>query len=65
MNELVRIAAVTERREAPVSRRLHARHYLCTVSRFALEDAFEDVQLNAIADERAEGPFVSVSLDEL
>ena len=25
----------------------------------------EDAQLNAIADERAEGPFVSVSLDDL
>lgn len=30
-----------------------------------LDERFEDAQLNAIADERAEGPFVKVSLDEL
>lgn len=31
----------------------------------ALQDQIEDAQLNAIADERADGPFVKVSLDEL
>lgn len=35
------------------------------VSREALQVAIEDAQLNAIADERADGPFVRVSLDEL
>ena len=30
-----------------------------------INDWAEDAQLNAIADERAEGPFVSVSLDDL
>ena len=35
------------------------------VSREALIVAMEDAQLNAIADERADGPFVRVSLDEL
>ncbi|SDW00031.1 hypothetical protein [Celeribacter indicus] len=35
------------------------------VSEEALEDALEDARLNAIADERAGGPFVSVSLDDL
>lgn len=33
--------------------------------RDALQDQIEDAQLNAIADERAEGPFVKVSLDDL
>jgi hypothetical protein len=36
-----------------------------SVSREALQVAIEDAQLNAIADERADGPFVRVSLDEL
>lgn len=35
------------------------------VSIEALDDSFEDVQLNAIADERADGPFVRVSLSDL
>ena len=30
-----------------------------------LETQLEDLKLNAIADERAEGPFVKVSLDDL
>lgn len=30
-----------------------------------LAEALEDARLNAIADERASGPFVRVSLDEL
>lgn len=30
-----------------------------------LDDAVEDARLNAIADERAGGPFVRVSLDDL
>lgn len=35
-------------------------------SRFELkEEMLEDARLNAIADERAEGPFVKVSLDDL
>lgn len=36
-----------------------------SVSRFQLDDAIEDAQLNAIADERKDGPFVRVSLDDL
>ena len=36
-----------------------------TVTRAALADAIEDAELNAIADERADGPFVRVSLDDL
>jgi len=37
------------------------------VSRVAelIHEALEDTRLNAIADERAEGPFVEVSLDDL
>jgi hypothetical protein len=30
-----------------------------------LEDVLEDMQLNAIADERSKGPFVTVALDDL
>lgn len=30
-----------------------------------IEDAIEDAELNAIANERAKGPFVRVSLDDL
>lgn len=35
------------------------------ISKAKFEDAIEDAQLNAIADERADGPFISVSLDDL
>ena len=31
----------------------------------AMEESLEDARLNAIADERASGPFVQVSLDDL
>lgn len=31
----------------------------------AMDESLEDARLNAIADERANGPFVSVSLDDL
>ncbi len=31
----------------------------------AMVERLEDAELNALADERSEGPFVSVSLDEL
>lgn len=31
----------------------------------AIDESLEDARLNAIADERANGPFVSVSLDDL
>lgn len=34
-------------------------------SREAIDEAVEDVKLNAIADERADGPFIRVSLDDL
>ncbi len=30
-----------------------------------LDEQLEDTKLNAIADERADGPFVKVSLDDL
>ena len=30
-----------------------------------MEESLEDARLNAIADERASGPFVQVSLDDL
>lgn len=30
-----------------------------------IQESIEDAQLNAIADERADGPFVKVSLDDL
>ena len=41
-------------------------HFSTVKSRFALkEEMLEDARLNAIADERAEGPFVKVSLDDL
>ena len=33
--------------------------------REALDEHVEDAQLNAIADERSEGPFVKVSLNDL
>lgn len=35
------------------------------ISAGAMSDSLEDARLNAIADERAEGPFVRVSLDDL
>ena len=35
------------------------------VSQEALQVVMEDARLNAIADERADGPFVRVSLDQL
>ena len=35
------------------------------VRRDDLAEALEDARLNAIADERAAGPFVRVSLDDL
>lgn len=31
----------------------------------AMDESLEDARLNAIADERANGPFVQVSLDDL
>lgn len=31
----------------------------------AMDESLEDARLNAIADERAKGPFVQVSLDDL
>lgn len=31
----------------------------------AMDESLEDARLNAIADERASGPFVQVSLDDL
>ncbi|WP_122111978.1 hypothetical protein [Paracoccus alkanivorans] len=31
----------------------------------AIDESLEDARLNAIADERADGPFVRVSLDDL
>lgn len=38
----------------------------CAVVTFQeLEDTIEDAELNAIANERAKGPFVRVSLDDL
>lgn len=35
------------------------------ISERALDESLEDARLNAIADERAGGPFVRVSLDDL
>lgn len=35
------------------------------VSAQAMDESLEDARLNAIADERANGPFVRVSLDDL
>lgn len=35
------------------------------VTRHELDERVEDAALNAIADERAAGPFVPVSLDDL
>jgi hypothetical protein len=43
--------------------RRHA-HQAALVRKLIL-DELEDAQLNAIADERAEGPFIRVSLDDL
>lgn len=34
-------------------------------SRASLLDTIEDAELNAIADERSDGPFIEVSLDDL
>lgn len=63
MNALARIVTVNEQHGRPRAGR-HAAARL-TVSKAALDDAFEDAQLNAIADERVDGPFVRVSLDDL
>lgn len=35
------------------------------ISAEAIDESLEDARLNAIADERADGPFVRVSLDDL
>lgn len=35
------------------------------ISEQALDESLEDARLNAIADERASGPFIRVSLDDL
>lgn len=40
-----------------------AKHVVVTAE--ALDESFEDAQLGAIADERANGPFVKVTLDDL
>ncbi len=50
-------------KELLVGSHTNARHY--KVSQAALEESLEDARLNAIADERAAGPFVRVSLDDL
>jgi hypothetical protein len=51
--------------KAAVASALAQKRKTVSVSREALQVAIEDAQLNAIADERADGPFVRVSLDEL
>ncbi|WP_176556217.1 hypothetical protein [Rubellimicrobium rubrum] len=64
MTALAKITTVSVRRERGGS---HARRTMSkvTVSKLQLQEAIEDAQLNAIADERAAGPFVRVSLDDL
>ena len=64
MVALAKITTVTNRREGS---RFHVRRLgaKVSVSKLALQEAIEDAQLNAIADERANGPFVRVSLDDL
>lgn len=46
-----------------MSGRFMAKHVVVTAE--ALDESFEDAQLGAIADERANGPFVKVTLDDL
>lgn len=58
---LAKFTTMTEGRAA--RRRSVVRRMVISKAKF--EDAIEDAQLNAIADERADGPFISVSLDDL
>lgn len=65
MTAPARIIPVAENRRDRGRARLAVPHSQAYVSRVALEEAFEDVQLNAVADDRADGSFVRVSLDDL
>lgn len=60
------------RNEPGVFARMFARAYVIVnpsrvklVSKEALDEAIDDARLNAIADERAGGPFVKVNLSDL
>lgn len=53
-------------RVARANRVEHALYHKRVLVRFEeINDRIEDAKLNAIADERAGGPFVRVSLDDL
>ena len=64
MNILARTPAMAPRR-AKTASRIVACRYTVVVREDDLAEALEDARLNAIADERAKGPFVRVSLDDL
>ncbi|WP_353428911.1 hypothetical protein [Paracoccus denitrificans] len=52
-------------RRAHISDRSGSERHGVFVRKEDLAEALEDARLNAIADERAAGPFVRVSLDDL
>lgn len=57
--------ARTKKRAKIVARTAQKGVVLSRAAQASLEDQVEDIRFNAIADERAEGPFVQVSLDDL
>lgn len=62
MTALAKTPATPNRRRATPAGRIAVGKF---VRRDEMADALEDARLNAIADERAAGPFVRVSLDDL
>ncbi len=63
MTDLAKLSTATPATTKRVTRRTVAN--VLRARQDALQEQMEDAQLNAIADERADGPFVPVSLDEL
>ncbi len=63
MRQVERKGLTAQSRLTVASKRHRGKVALIEVDR--LNNDYEDVQLNAIADERADGPFVQVTLDDL